>query len=59
MIWHESLLLLCPVFDVIGDLQFCDVVNLFVLMNNVEVELSFVLNYLKFNLVNIFSIVYI
>ena len=35
-------------FDVIGGLHNSDVVNLFVLINNVEVELSLNLNYVKF-----------
>jgi len=37
----------CLVFDVIGDLHNSDVVNLFVLINNVEVELFLILNYVK------------
>jgi hypothetical protein len=44
------------VFDVIGVICNSDRVNLLVLMNNVEVELSLSLNYMKFNLMNTFSI---
>ena len=45
-------------FDVIGKFNNCDVVNLFVLMNNVKSN-YLLFNYLKFNPTNIFSIAYV